>query len=187
MKIFDMCLISILFSLQLCMKFITIPSGFANLGIGLTYLIFVYITLIYGPLWGLVIGFGSDMIGFIMRPTTFHPGYTIQAMLTGFVYGLCFYKTDIRFSKTLFSRIIVNILLNGILGAFLWGDFAGLNHDATMTYMILVSLPKNIIYLFPQSILLYLFLQASVPILIMNRIVPKEVLPKKDKISLSEE
>lgn len=184
LKIFDMCLISILFALQLVMKFISLPSGFANLSIGLTYLIFVYIALIYGPIWGLIIGFGSDMIGFIMHPTTFHPGYTIQAMLTGFVYGLCFYKTDLRFSKTLLSRMIVNIFLNGIFGAFLWGDFAGLNRDATITYMVLVSLPKNILYLFPQAILLYFFLKASIPLLVMNRIVPKEVLLRKNKISL---
>ena len=183
-KIFDICLISILFALQLVMKFISVPSGFANLSIGLTYLIFVYIALIYGPIWGLIIGFGSDIIGFLMHPTTFHPGYTIQAMLTGFVYGLCFYKTDLSFSKTLLSRIIVNILLNGVFGAFLWGDFAGLNHEATMVYMGVVSLPKNILYLFPQAILLYLFLRSSVPLLIMNGLVPREVLDRKKQKSL---
>lgn len=186
MKIFDMCLISILFALQISMKFISLPSGFAGLNVGLTYLIFVYIALIYGPIWGAIIGFGSDIIGFIIRPTIFHPGYTIQAMLTGFVYGLCFFKTDIRFSKTLLSRMIVNILLNGIFGSILWADFQGLSKDAMFAHMILVSLPKNIIYLFPQAILLYFFLKATVPLLIMNRIVPKEVLERKNKFSLSD-
>ena len=184
LKIFDMCLISILFALQISMKFISLPSGFAGLSVGLTYLIFVYIALIYGPLWGLIIGFGSDIIGFIIRPTMFHPGYTLQAMLTGFVYGLCFYKTDISFNKTLLSRLIVNILLNGIFGSILWGDFQGLSRDAMLVHMVLISLPKNIIYLFPQTILLYFFLKATVPLLIINRIVPKEVLERKSSISL---
>lgn len=182
LKIFDLCLISILFSLQIVMKFISIPSGFASLGIGLTYLIFVYISLIYGPIWGIIIGFGSDIIGFLIHPTRFHPGYTLQAMITGFVYGLCFYKTDLRFSKTLTARIIVNIFLNGIMGSFLWGDYTGLSSNGisgVYLYMVTIALPKNIVYLFPQVILLYFFLKATVPLLIRKKLVSKEVLPRK--------
>ena len=179
MKTFDMCLIAILFAIQILMKLVYIPSGFANLGLGITYLIFAYICLIYGPIWGLIIGFSSDIIGFIIKPTIFHPGYTLQAMLTGFVYGLCLYKTDLRFSKVLVCRLIVNILLNGIMGAFLWGSYAGLTIEATWVYLGLVSLPKNIIYLIPQTILMYLFLKAAVPLLIRRGIVPDGVLKRK--------
>ena len=181
MKIFDMCLIAILFALQILLKFVSnlIPSGFANLGLGLPYLVFAYISLIYGPIWGLVIGFSSDVVGFIIEPTIFHPGYTLQAMLTGFVYGLCLYRTDLKFSKVLLCRIIINILLNGIFGAFLWGSYAKLNYEATITYMTLISLPKNIIYLIPQSLLLYFFLRAATPLLIRKNIVPKEVITSK--------
>lgn len=182
LKIFDLCLISILFSLQVVMKFISIPSGFAALGLGLTYLIFAYICLIYGPIWGLIIGFGSDIIGFLIHPTKFHPGYTIQAMISGFVYGLCFYKTDLRFSKTLTSRIIINILLNGVMGAFLWGDYTGLSSEgmsAVYLYMVTIALPKNLVYLFPQTILLYFFLKTTIPLLIRKKLIPKEVLPRK--------
>ena len=117
-----------------------------------------------------------------MHPSKFHPGYTIQAMLTGFTYGLCFYKTDLRFSKTLTARIIVNVLLNGIFGAFLWGDYTGLSSEgisAVYLYMVTIALPKNIIYLFPQVLLLYFFLKSILPLLIRKHIVPKEVLPRK--------
>lgn len=179
MKIFDMCLISILFALQILMKFISIPSGFANLGLGFTYLIFAYICLIYGPIWGLIIGFSSDIFGFIMKPTIFHPGYTVQAMLTGFVYGLFLYRTDLKFSKVLLCRIVVNILLNGIFGSFLWGSYAELNLEATIAYMSVVSLPKNIIYLIPQSLLLYFFLRLAVPLLTKKNIVPIETISLK--------
>ena len=179
-KIFDMCLIAILFALQILMKFVAIPSGFANLGIGLTYLIFAYICLIYGPVWGLIIGFSSDIIGFIMKPTIFHPGYTLQAMLSGFAYGVCLYRTDLKFSKVLMCRMIINILLNGIFGAFLWGSYAELSFDATIVYMFAVCLPKNILYLIPQTLLLYFFLRASVPLVIRKGLVPKNVLLKKD-------
>ena len=181
MKVFDMCMISILFALQIVMKFISIPSGFPGLNIVLNYLIFALIALIYGPLWGLIIGFGSDVLGFIMNPTSFHIGYTIQAMLTGFVYGLCFYKTELKFSKVLICRILVNIVLNGIVGSFLMGDYYGWGFEASIMYMVGVSLPKNIIYLIPQSILLFVFLRATVALPIKKGMVPKETLSTKNK------
>lgn len=178
-KVFDMCMISILFALQIVMKFVSIPTGFPGLNIVLNYLIFALITLIYGPIWGVIIGFGSDIIGFVMNPVLFHFGYTIQAMLTGLVYGLCFYKTELKFSKALVSRIIINILLNGVMGSFLWGDYNGWNIEASILYMWAVSLPKNIIYLIPQTILLYVFLRAVVVLPIRKGMIPKETLPNK--------
>lgn len=180
LKIFDMCMISILFALQIVLKFVSIPTGFPGLNIVINYLIFALIALIYGPIWGMVIGFGSDIIGFVMNPVMFHFGYTIQAILTGFVYGICLYKTDLKFSKVLVCRIIINILLNGVFGSFLWGDYNGWSLDATILYMWAVSLPKNILYLIPQVILLYVFLRAAVILPIRKGMIPKETL-KIDK------
>ena len=176
-KVFDMCMISILFALQLVLKFVSIPTGFPGLNIVINYLIFALITLIYGPIWGIIIGFGSDIIGFVMNPVLFHFGYTIQAMLTGFVYGLCFYKTELKFSRALIARLVINIILNGVLGSFLWGDYNGWNIEASLLYMWAVSLPKNIIYLIPQTILLYVFLRAVVALPIRKGMIPKETLP----------
>ena len=179
LKVFDMSMISILFALQLIMKFVKIPTGFPGLDIVLNYLIFALITVMYGPIWGVIIGFGSDIIGFIMNPVLFHFGYTIQAMLTGLVYGLCLYKTEIKFSRVLIARIIINIVLNGVLGSFLWGDYSGWNVEESILYMWAVSIPKNIIYLIPQSILLYVFLRAAVVLPIKKDMIPKETLPNK--------
>ena len=107
---------------------------------------------------------------------TFFIGYSVQAMLSGFVYGFFLYKTDIKFSKTLICRLVINIALNGVLGAFLWGYVAHLNFSATLAYMISVTLPKNIIYLFPQAFILYLFLLLVLPLFEKKNIVSKEVI-----------
>ena len=187
LKVFDMSMISVLFALQLVMKFVKIPTGFPGLDIVLNYLIFALITVIYGPIWGVIIGFGSDIIGFIMNPVLFHFGYTIQAMLTGLTYGLCLYKTEIKFSRALIARIIINIVLNGVLGSFLWGDYNGWNIEASILYMWAVSIPKNIIYLIPQTILLYAFLRAAVVLPIKKNMIPKETLPNKYESLESEE
>ena len=103
LKVFDMCMIAILFALQLSLKWIKIPTGFPGLNLGVTYLIFALITVMYGPIWGLIIGFGSDIIGFFVEAKAyFHFGYTLQAMLSGFVYGVCLYKTEIKFHEIIY-------------------------------------------------------------------------------------
>ena len=179
-EVFDMCLIALLFALQMVVKIFKIPSGFSNLGLGITFLIFATTCMIYGPIWGLFIGFFSDVLGFFIFPNpsgmTFFIGYSFQAMLSGFVYGFFLYKTDIKFSKTLICRLVINIALNGVLGAFLWGYVAHLNFSATLAYMISVTLPKNIIYLFPQAFILYLFLLLVLPLFEKKNIVSKEVI-----------
>lgn len=180
LKTFDMCLIALLFSLQMVLKMFKIPSGFSNLGLGITFLVFATICMLYGPFWGLFVGFFSDILGYVLIPNPtgapFFIGYSFQAMLTGFVYGFFLYKTDISFSKTFLCRLVINIILNGVLGAFLWGYVSHFTFPATITYMITITLPKNIVYLFPQSILLYVFLILVLPLFEKKNIVSKEII-----------
>lgn len=151
--------ISILFALMMCSKFISLPSGFGNLGIGISYLIFSVIAMLYGPLAGLLAGFLSDNIGFLIKPSgLYFPGYTLSAMIAGLAYALCLYKTKITFMKCLFSRIIVNLLVNTLLGSYWWW----LINDKTISfkaYLLTAELPKNLVYLFPQSILMFLLIK----------------------------
>lgn len=160
----SVCTISILFAFMMICKLIPIPSGFGSLGLGFTYLIFSVITLIYGPLCGIVIGAMSDILGFFLFNGTgiFFFGYTLDAMLAGFTYGICFYKTKITFTKCLTARIFVNLFINVFLGSIWWSIIYDLNFDQMITYMTITSIPKNIIYLIPQSVLLFLVIKALV-------------------------
>ena len=89
------------------------------------------------------------------------------------------YKTEVKFSRVLLCRFIINIFINGVLGSFLWGDYMGWKVDASILYMWAVEIPKNIIYLIPQTILLYVFLRAAVVLPIRKGMIPKEVIPTK--------
>lgn len=158
--------IAILLSMVMVCKFIPIPSGFGSLGITFGFLFLATACMIYGPTPALMIGFLSDIIGFLIKPDgLFFPGYTLNAMLACFTYGMCFYKTHVTFTKVLISRTIVNIFINGILGA-LWVKII---NDYTwtqfMTNMLLTSIPKNVAYLLPQSIILFIILKALSPAL----------------------
>ena len=156
-----LCTISVLFGLMMICKFIPIPSGFGSLGIGFTYLFFATICLIYGPICGLFIGFCSDIIGYFIQPGgMFFLGYTLDAMLAGFTYGICFYKKRITLMNCITARVVVNLFVNVGLGSIWWKTIYNLNWEAYQTYVLLNSLPKNVLYLLPQSILLYLLFKA---------------------------
>ena len=161
-KVKDLCTVSILFSMMLICKLIPIPSGFGSLGIGFTYLFFSVIGLIYGPICGIFVGFCSDILGYFLfqGSSVFFLGYTLSAMITGFIYGVFFYKKKITFTNCLLARFFVNIFINVVLGSIWWAIIYDLDIEAIKLYVFLTTLPKNVLYLLPQSILLYIVLKA---------------------------
>ena len=190
-KVKDITTIAMLFALLVVAGIITLPSGFGNLGLSLAYLFFAIIAMIYGPVYAFVIGIFSDIIGYFTSSTgaPFNFGYTIQAALCGFIYGVCLYKTKITFTKVLISRTLVNLLMNTVFGSFLFifvtyfntgnsFDFASYL-EKVKYYMILLSLPKNILYLLPQSMVLYLVLSVASPALSKFKLIDKRLVGDK--------
>lgn len=186
--------IAMFFALMLLSKFIPIPSGFGNLGLSFTYLFFALICLIYGPVTGFIIGIFSDILGFVLTGSNggvFNLGYTLQAAMTGFIYGICLYKSKISFSKVLLARFLVNIFMNAIFGSFLFIFVMYYNTSDSMTvneffkmvesYMLLISLPKNILYLLPQTLLLYYVIKILSPTLIRFKLIDPRTLKKVEK------
>lgn len=169
--------ISMLFALMLLSKLIFIPSGFANLGLSFGYLFFSLIGLIFGPYAGLLIGFLSDTIGYFIgnNSAPFFIGYVFQAMITGLIYGLFFYKTKITFARTFFVRLLVSLLCNVIIGGICWGIISNYTAEQTIVYMLVASLPKNIIYLIPQSILLYIVFKGVLPLLGRSKLIDEKI------------
>lgn len=170
--------LAMLFSLMMVCKLFSLPSGFSNLGISLTYLFFALISLIYGPIAGFTVGLLSDVLGFFLfdrSGLSFNFLYTIQAMMAGFIYGLCLFKTKISFTRCFVSRLIVNLILNVVWGSFCFGFVMNWNKEVIIKYALIMELPKNIIYLVPQTLLLFVFLKFISPILYQNKYISKMV------------
>lgn len=168
-----LCLMSIIFSCQVVAGFISLPSGFGNLGIGLSYLFQAVNCLLFGPVNGLILGAAGDLLGYVISPSAygfFFP-YTINAMLACFMYGLCFYKTRVTFVKVFISRIFINLFVNVFLGSIWWGIVAGLTYQQSLNYLLFISLPKNLFYLIPQSLLLFFVLKYTVKIFYRNNYI----------------
>ena len=150
-------------ALLLISKMIKIPSGFASLGLGLGFIFYSIIGIIYGPLSGLLIGFIADIVGYFLFDTSgtaFFIGYVFQAMISGLIHGLMLYNKK---------------LCNVIIGSFCWGFVANYTLTQTFSYMILFVIPKNLIYLIPQSIILYIIIKALNPIFIKFNLIDKNI------------
>ena len=74
------------------------------------------------------------------------------------------------------KRCIVNIVINAIFGSYLWGEVSNLTFEGVRDYFMYISLPKNIIFLIPQAILMFMFLKMIKPILKGRKIVPESLL-----------
>lgn len=175
LKTNDITLMGVLLALVVVCKFIPIPSGFGNLGLGLTYLVLATMCLLFGPLWGLLFGAFSDILGFIISPTIFLFEYTIQAAITCFIYGIFFYKKKFSFISCLTARVIINFLINALWGSYLFiYRFQGnKSADALRDYITYISLPKNIVYLIPQTLLLFIVVKAILPLFKRQHIIPQ--------------
>lgn len=169
---------AMLFALQLLSKMIVLPSGFGNMGISFGFLFFSLICIIDGPIAGILIGCLSDTLGYFLfdsSGTAFFIGYVFQAMVTGFIYGILLYRTRLSYFRILLTRLGIGLISNVLIGSLSWGFVAGYTWEQTWAYLLLLSLPKNLVYLLPQSILLYLVVKALSPVLVRFRYLQESV------------
>lgn len=75
------------------------------------FLAIVMAGILYGPLIAGLVGGVSDIIQYIVRPTgPFFPGFTLNAILSGIIYGLFLYKKELSI-----KRISLCVLVEGII------------------------------------------------------------------------
>lgn len=87
--------------------------------VGLAFICNSMIGLMFGPITGAVFGGVSDILKYIVAPTgVFFPGFTISAILGGFIYGIGMYKKPVSILRCAITKlvaiVVVNILLNSI-------------------------------------------------------------------------
>lgn len=105
-------------------RFLSINTGI--LSIGFTFVPLMLGAIILGVKQSVIIATLADLIGALLFPFgSFFIGYTISALLTGLVYGLCLYqkdefKVDKRFIiRLIIATLIVTVIINGTLNT-LW-------------------------------------------------------------------
>ena len=91
-----------------------------NLKIGFGALPNELVDYLFGPVVGSLFGGGMDIIKFMLKPDGgFMPGFTFNAMLAAFIYGLFLYKKPLSLKRMLAAKLVVAVLCNILLGT-LW-------------------------------------------------------------------
>lgn len=108
---------AMLMALRLALGFATTVQVTENLKIGFTIFPTTLACMLFGPIPGAVMGGAADLLGFVLKPTgPFFPGYTLDSIVAGFIYGYSFYKREkmtlLRVALTLAAvTVLVNLCM----------------------------------------------------------------------------
>jgi len=83
--------------------------------------------LLYGPVVGGVMGMLSDVLGYFVRPNgPFFPGFTLNALISGALYGFFLYKKPVSLKRVIIVSalitVLINLLLNSVWFSMMYGD-----------------------------------------------------------------
>lgn len=108
--------------------------GTNTIKIGFNVVPIVIAAMLYGPVTAGIVGGLSDIIGYILAPMGgYIPGFTISMILVGIVYGIAFYKEDVRLPRIIITEFIVTIFINILLGVTWFVVFYGMPYDKALT------------------------------------------------------
>jgi len=108
---------AMLLALRLALGYVTNIQITESIKIGFTIFPTTIACMMFGPMPGMVMGGAADLIGFFLKPTgPFFPGYTLDSMVAGFIYGCFFYRrekiTPLRVMAALATvTVVVNLCM----------------------------------------------------------------------------
>jgi NADH-quinone oxidoreductase subunit E len=80
------------------------------LRLSFAYVPVILIGTLLGPVWGALIGVAGDLLGMLLMPkASFFAGFTLNALLTGLVYGSFLHKAPSN--KSYLVRLVISILI----------------------------------------------------------------------------
>ncbi len=128
--------------------------------------------MVCGPFLALLYGVASDLVGLAVYPTgSYYFGYTVSAMAGALVYALFFFRHRITFVRILLCRLTINLLINSLLGT-VWRVqyYSGGDYSKYGAYFW-TALPKNLILLPIEAVLMGLLFNALMPALVRMKFV----------------
>lgn len=165
-----MVLAALLLALRIVVSAFFIPLG-DNLRVYFSFFVTGLGSVVFGPFWALLYGFGSDVLGYLIHPTGgFFPGYVLTAMLGALCYALFLYRARITVLRLFLCKLCVNLLVNVGLGA-LWSSIL---YGKGYYYYLAKSIVKNLLLLPVETALLVLFLSLMLPIMARSGLVPAQ-------------
>jgi len=114
------------------------------------YLPSAIVSILYGPVAGVIFGFASDFATYLAKPVgAYFFGYAISAMVANFIYGTFIYKRKISIPRVAIARalvvFIVTLGLNAIWMNMMYGQSAGQFYTSTRLIRNLIQFPLDVL------------------------------------------
>lgn len=169
-------LTSILIALSLIVETFgkAVPINFFDRQVMFVFLPQSLISMLFGPIVGMVSGAIIDLLGFlIFNPGfPFFPGYTLSSMISSLIFALFMYRTRISVLKLASAKFLINMIVNVILGS-IWMAII-VNWNMFSTYLI-AGFVKNIVLLPLEVLLLYYLYKKLIPITKSQNLISSEI------------
>ena len=70
--------------------------------------------MLFGPFWTGIAAVIADLAGMAIfsAGTPFFPGFTLNAFLTGLIYGYFFYKKDITWKNAILATVVTSLIIH---------------------------------------------------------------------------
>ena len=103
---------AMLTAVNLVLNQLVIPLG-TMLEIGFAFLSAGVCGYLYGPWLAGLAGVAADLIGYFLRPNgAFFPGFTLNELVLGFLYGAFFYQRRVTLPRTIAACVTAVCLIN---------------------------------------------------------------------------
>ncbi|BAK21187.1 folate family ECF transporter S component [Melissococcus plutonius] len=133
-------------------RFITYETQF--LKVGLTFIPETLTAMLFGPFWTGISLAVADIVGMLLFPkAAYFPGFTLNAFLTGLIYGYFYYRKKITWLRTISATLVVTILIH----LFLVPLWLGLMYGVDLKNFVwwVPRIIKNLIFVPIQVIITY--------------------------------
>ncbi len=133
-NVYPLAAVAMLLALRIVLGFFanaTLPFFGNSVKISGAFLPIAATGAMFGPIPAALVGALGDIISFIMQPAAggYFPGFTINGLLTGFIYGCAFYKSKVTMPRTIIAWLVNMVAVETFLSAFwlyiLYGAGAG--------------------------------------------------------------
>jgi ECF transporter S component (folate family) len=117
--------VAMFMAVSVILGFFTIEAGpYLKIGFGSVVNEFVY--YLFGPVVGAVYGGVLDLVKFVAKPTgAFFPGFTLNAILGGVLYGSILYRRPLSLGRVLAANLAVAVICNICLNTLFLSIMSG--------------------------------------------------------------
>lgn len=147
--------VSMLIAMNVVLSFASIQLS-ETVRISISFIVTAIIGMMYGPVTTAVASGVGDLIRYLVKPVGgFFPGFTVTAILEGFVFGIFFYKEKCTVPRAILAKSVVSLLLNSCLNTY----WLSIMRGVPFTALFVARLIKNLTLLPIEIILMYIALK----------------------------